>query len=287
MKRESPSTRDEQLIAGYSFDKRVDHSAKALKLLFIGDVVGATGMRAMLFGLPGMIKQYSPDLVVVNGENADKGYGIAPEQAEQLFSLGTHVITTGNHVWQNPEMVARLDSEQRVLRPANYPPSNPGHGVSVVTVQGRKVAVINLQGRTRMPSIDCPFRKLKELVRKLPTDVEAIMVDFHAEAVAEKEAFAFHVDGLVGAVIGTHTHVQTTDERILPKGTAYITDVGATCCGDSVIGFDPEISVARARTQMPIRNAPADGPALICGLLLELADGQAQSVERIRREAGV
>ena len=253
-------------------------------ILFIGDIVGPSGMRAIVGGgLRTMIKHYDADLTIVNGENADEKNGISPENARHIFAAGAQVITTGNHVWHNDEIRPLLDHEPNLLRPANYPPSNPGHGVCIVDSKGISVAVLNLQGRQRMHPIDCPFRKVKEMLRDLRSKVSIIIIDFHAESPDEKEAFAYHLNGNVSAVLGTHTHIQTADERILSGGTAYITDVGACCPQDSVIGFELETAIQRLLSQLPIRGTPADGLATIHGAVITIdpVNGRATHIRRI------
>lgn len=240
--------------------------AKDFTVLILGDIIGRSGVRAVVSCLSGLVKRYGADFVLVNGENAADGFGITPQIATQLFSAGVHVITTGNHIWQQREIFDYLDQEERILRPANYPGGNPGHGLCVVESRGVRVAVLNLQGRRRMYTIDCPFRKAKELLRKTTADV--ILVDLHAEATDEKEALAFSLDGQVNAIVGTHTHIQTADDRILPRGTGFITDIGACGPADSVIGFDPVISVERARSQLPLRNEVSDNLAVMHGAVV-------------------
>lgn len=252
-----------------------------LKALIIGDVIGAPGCRAIFMGLPALIKSKKPDLVVVNGENAADGFGITEELAERIFAAGAQVITTGNHVWQKHESYRYLSNEPRVLRPLNYPPGCPGHGYMELTVQGVDILVANLQGRDNMAAIDCPFRAADDLLRKSKARIK--LIDFHAESTREKEAFALDLDGKVSAIVGTHTHVPTADERILPKGTAYVTDLGATGPRNSVIGFRPDISVRRALTQLPIRNEVLDEPAVIRGVELDIdrTSGKALGIERV------
>jgi hypothetical protein len=261
--------------------------AKGFRALILGDVVGQSGCRAILLGLQGLIRKYSADVVVVNGENAVDGFGITPDIAAQIFKAGAHVITTGNHVWQKTELLAYLDTQEYILRPANYPSGVPGHGTCVVEVHGVKVGVMNLQGRVRMWSIDCPFRKAKELVRKMRQETKIIIVDFHAEATDEKEALGCYLDGDVTAIVGTHTHTQTADERVLPAGTAYITDLGMSGPRSSIIGFDPDIGVQRAITQMPLKNEVSNNPAWLQGIVVDIdtETGKALSVTRIREES--
>lgn len=263
--------------------------SERFSVLILGDVFGQPGCRALYVGLKPLIKSTGADFVVVNGENAADGYGITPEIADQLLAGGAHVITTGNHVWQKREILPMLGTSDRILRPANYPHCKFGKGHTVLEVKGRKVAVVNLQGRLHMSDIDCPFTVGRDAVRKLRDSTKIIIVDFHAEASEEKEAFAFHVDGLVTAVVGTHTHVQTADERILKGGTAYITDIGMSGPTGSVIGVDSEVAVRRSMTQMPLKMPPADTPATIHGVFLEIDpdSGKALSIRRVREQSRV
>lgn len=254
-----------------------------ITVLLLGDVFGQPGCRALFVGLKSLAKECRADLVVVNGENAADGFGITPEIADRLFASGADVLTSGNHIWQKREILPFLDSQERVLRPGNYPPGVPGHGSCIVEVKGVKVGVLNLQGRLRMGDLDCPFRVGADMVRKLREKAKVIVVDFHAEAPEEKEALAFYLDGQVSSVTGTHTHVQTADERIYPKGTAYISDIGMTGPVDSVIGCDMEISLRRSATQMPLKMEVSDTPAAIQGVKIEIdaASGKALSIERV------
>lgn len=255
--------------------------------LFLGDVIGQAGARAVFAHLKQIAKQVSADLVIVNGENASEGFGMTPETVTSLFDAGAMVITTGNHVWQRRELYSVLDDEPRLLRPANYPPGAPGHGSCVVEVRGIPVAVANLQGRKRMPTIDCPFRKATEMVRSLERQTSIILIDFHAEATDEKEAFAHHLDGSVSAVVGTHTHITTNDAHILPKGTAYQTDIGACGPGDSVIGFAPEISIRRAMTQLPLRNEVSGELVVLHGtaITIDVESGKAISIRPVFQQS--
>jgi 2',3'-cyclic-nucleotide 2'-phosphodiesterase len=253
-------------------------------VLLLGDVFGQPGCRALFVGLKGLRKEHRADMVVVNGENAAAdGFGITPEIAGQLFSSGADVITTGNHIWQKREVLGYLDSEERILRPANYPPGVAGHGTVVVDVKGTAVGVINLQGRVRMGSLDCPFRTAADLVRKLKEKAKIILVDFHAEAPDEKEALASYLDGQVTFIGGTHTHVQTADERIYPGGTGYITDLGMTGPTESVIGCSLDISLRRSETQMPLKMEVADNSASIQGVKVEIdrESGHTLTIERL------
>lgn len=254
-----------------------------MRILIVGDIIGKPGMRAVVSALKGLIRRYRADLVIANGENADDGFGINADLASQLFHAGVHVVTTGNHVWQHEKIAQLLEEHPKVLRPDNYPAGAPGSGVHVIEHKKGRVAVINLQGRDRMPAIDCPFRRFREILKRLGGSVAHVVVDFHAESTAEKESFGQYVDGDATVCYGTHTHVQTADERILPKGTAYITDIGACSVESSVIGFNAAISNRRVLTQLPLRNEVAPGQAVIHGLYVETVEDsmRAQSVERI------
>jgi len=259
--------------------------SKTLVALLLGDVCGQPGSRALFLGLHSLVKDYRADMVVVNGENAANGFGLNASLMEQFFSLGVAVITSGNHIWQQEDIRLLLDSEKRLLRPANYPPQAPGHGSVVVDVRNHKVGVLNLQGRQSMPSIDCPFRIGLEQVNRLRKQTNLILVDFHAESSEEKEALGLYLDGKVSAVVGTHTHVQTSDEKLLPQKTAYITDLGLCGPSESVIGSDPKISIAKQLTQMPMRSEISDTAPLLQGVCvtLDTSTGQALSIERISR----
>jgi len=256
--------------------------------LLIGDICGKPGSRALFLGLPQLIKKTRADVVVVNGENAADGLGINAEQVRQFLALGVQVITTGNHVWHQEDVYPLLESEPRLLRPANYPPQAPGTGSVVYEAGHAKIAVVNLQGRMQMAPIDCPFRTGLALVEKLKRQTPLVIVDFHAESCEEKEALGFHLDGKASVVFGTHTHVQTSDEKILPNGTAYITDVGMTGPLDSVIGSHPAIAIDRQLTQLPLRNEIADTPSYVQGVVcvIDARTGKALSITRISEQFG-
>lgn len=254
-----------------------------MRILILGDIIGQPGMRAVVSALKGLIRRYRADLVVANGENANEGFGITAALADQLLRAGVHVITTGNHVWHDEKVGELLDVRSEVLRPDNYPAGVPGSGVCVLERKQGKIAVINLQGRERMPSIDCPFRRFREIMKRLGNSLTHVIVDFHAESTGEKEALAHFVDGEATVFFGTHTHVQTADQRILPGGTATITDIGACSVPESVIGFRPEISNRRVLTQLPLKNEVAPGQAVIHGIFVESEDDsrKARSIERV------
>ncbi len=260
--------------------------AKIVKALMIGDVIGQPGMKALFAGLGPLVRSTRADIVIANGENAQGGFGIGKEEADRLFSIGVQVITTGNHVWERSGSAELLAATPLLLRPANYPPGAPGIGSAILEAGGAIWAVLNLQGREGMTPIDCPFRgadaALESIFAAAPEAI--VLVDFHAESVDEKEALGFYLDGRVAAVAGTHTHVQTADERILPKGTGYITDIGMSGPVDSVIGVRIDICVRRGLTQMPIKMESAEGEASISGALFTI-DGETKrclSVERIQ-----
>jgi hypothetical protein len=255
-----------------------------MRILFVGDVVGGVGRRAVQEGLAVLRPSLKPDLVIANGENAAGGAGLTPATAKEMFRAGCHVITTGNHVWDQRTIVPCLEREERLLRPANYPPGSPGRGCCIVeTSAGDPVAVINLMGRVFMPNLDDPFRAADALLEALPSGVRAIIVDFHAEATSEKMAFTCYLDGRVSAVFGTHTHVATADARILPGGTAAITDVGMTGPHDSVIGVEKLAVIRRFLTMQPTRYKPARGDVRLCGVVVDVSagTGRATRIERI------
>ncbi len=258
--------------------------ADTLNILFLGDIIGQPGSRAVFFHHQRLKKKYSIDFTIANGENAADGFGITPELASQFLSSGIDVITSGNHIWQKREILDMLNNDPRVLRPANYPNSVPGKGHNVYQVRNFKICVINVQGRERMYSINDPFRGVMDIIRTIKNETKVIVVDFHAEEPGEKEALGLYLDGKVSLLVGTHTHVQTADERVLPGGTGYITDVGMTGPSDSVIGFNPVVAAQRNITQMPLKMEVADTPAILCGVAAEIdpETGRCLSINRIR-----
>jgi len=251
-------------------------------VLFLGDVVGRTGRRAMDKFLPGLVKKHAPSLVIANGENAAGGSGITEDIGKELF-LQVDVLTSGNHIWDKKEALPYLGREPRLLRPANYPAVNPGRFSYVFQrSDGVRAAVLNLQGRVFMEPLDCPFRRADEEVAALAATTPIIIVDIHAEATSEKQALGWYLDGRVSAVVGTHTHVPTADERILPKGTAYITDVGMVGGRNAVIGISREQALQRFLTSRPQRFEPSrDGLFLSCVFIdIDPATGRALSIKR-------
>jgi metallophosphoesterase (TIGR00282 family) len=254
-----------------------------MRILFIGDIVGQPGRQMVAHHLKPLVAEYGVEMVLANAENAAGGFGITPSIGEELFSLGIDLLTSGNHVWDKKEAEGYLAKESRLLRPANYPEEAPGTGVHVLRKDERMLGVLNLQGRAFLPSIDCPFKAADREIAQLRQVTDTILVDFHAEATAEKQAFAWYVDGRVSAVVGTHTHVQTADERILPSRTAYITDVGMTGPHNSVIGIKPDDAIQKFITQMPRKFTLALGPAQLCAVVLDVGDdGRARSIQRVQ-----
>ena len=255
-----------------------------MKLLFIADIVGQTGIDLISRMLPSLVKQYRVDIVVANGENSDDGRGLMPDQVRLFSDLGVDVITSGNHIWDKAPLRKEMRQFNNLLRPLNYPPGSGGRGSIVIQTRLKiPVAVINLQGRTFMPPIDCPFRTADREIKNIKDRARIIFIDMHAESTAEKQALAWHLDGTVSAVIGTHTHVQTADERILPKGTGYLTDAGMTGAMDSVIGMATKVAIHRFITQTPQPYQLARDNLRFNGVLLEFnADnGHCVKIERL------
>ncbi len=261
-----------------------------MKILFIGDIFGRPGRNIVRKHLKSLLAEHAIDLAIANGENSAAGFGITGALAEEIFDLGIDVITTGNHIWDKREILEYFEMAdgnphspaRRVLRPGNFPPKMPGWGVYEGTTRaGIPYAVMNLQGRVFMTSNDDPFRKADELLQKISAKV--ILLDFHAETTSEKVAMGWYLDGRVSAVLGTHTHIPTADERVLPKGTAYQTDVGMTGPYDSVIGVKKELIIEKFLNNMPIRFEPAEGDVRLCGVVIDCdeATGRARSIQRL------
>jgi metallophosphoesterase (TIGR00282 family) len=257
-----------------------------MNILFIGDIFASTGRALVGRYLQDIISSEKIQLAVANAENSAGGFGITPLIAQELFSTGLDLLTSGNHIWDKKEIYDYLGREPRLLRPANYPADLPGQGwITIKARDGTEVAVINLQGRIHMPATDCPFRKADEILRSIDPKIKIRLVDFHAELTSEKEAMGWHLNGRVSAVLGTHTHVPTADERILPGGTAYQTDVGMTGPYDSVIGSDKNLALRRFLTGMPIRLESAKGGAELHATIVsvEPATGHAREIRRYTR----
>src|SRR5262249_36317611 len=236
-----------------------------MKVLMIGDVVAKPGRVAVLERIQDLREQHEIDLAIMNAENLAGGFSVTPQLCQELFANGIDVMTSGNHIFDKKEAIDYIRKQPRLIRPANYPPNTPGSGFWSGEVNDTRVAVINLMGRVFMPPSDDPFRMVDEFLGTLPNEPMVRLVDMHAEATSEKVAMGWHLDGRVSAVVGTHTHVQTADERILPQGTAYLTDLGLTGPIDSVIGVEPELAIQRFRTGMPNRFEPARGRARFQG----------------------
>jgi 2',3'-cyclic-nucleotide 2'-phosphodiesterase len=255
-----------------------------MRVFFAGDVFGKPGRRVLQEKLPQVVREHKIDYCVANAENAAAGFGLTPDLADELLRSGVDLLTSGNHIWDKKEILPYLAEQPRLLRPLNYPAETPGAGVHVGLARcGVRIAVLNLQGRVFMPTLDCPFRTGRSAIEKIRRDTPVILVDFHAEASSEKQAFAWYVDGTVSAVVGTHTHVQTADERVLPKGTAYLTDLGMTGPYDSVIGSVPELALDRFLKQIPVRLEPATKNPRLCGAVIDIDEttGRARSISRI------
>jgi len=256
-----------------------------LRLLMIGDIVGRSGRRAIKGNLSELKREFDLDLIIANGENAAGGSGITKDVAQELFFAGVDVLTMGNHVWNIKEAYEYINRESRIIRPANYPPGTPGTGSNVFETRRKvKVAVINLAGRVFLQSLDCPFRKVDEILPEVKKAAQVVVVDFHAEATSEKIAIGWYLAGRVSAVVGTHTHVQTADERILPGGTAYITDLGMTGPLDSVLGVKKEIIIEKFKSQLPQRFVVASGPYQFNAVIIDIDEytGEANFIQRIQ-----
>ncbi len=255
-----------------------------IRILYIGDIFGKPGRRTVKELLPGLKEEFSIDLTIANGENLAGGLGMTPDTANDMFEAGVDVLTSGNHLWDKKEIISHLAKEERILKPINYPPEVPGNDIYEIEIHGRKIVVLCLMGRVFTVTVDCPFRIMDTYLEKLIPEHPIIVVDFHAEATAEKQAMAWHLDGRVAALIGSHTHVQTADERILPQGTAYITDAGMTGPHDSVIGLRKEDGIERFLTQIPNRFNPAKENLMLNGVLISVDEkGAASDIQRIRK----
>lgn len=261
-----------------------------ISVLFLGDIIGRPGRKILEKYLRSLVKKHSPSLIIANGENAAGGLGITEKVGQELLNE-IDVLTSGNHIWDKKEALDYLAREPRLLRPANYPPQNPGKGTYVFEAAGGKIGILNLQGRVFMEPIDCPFRHSDEELKKLKASTPVIIVDFHAEATSEKQAMGWYLDGKVSAVIGTHTHVPTADERILPQGTAFITDVGMVGACNSVIGIRRDQAVKRFLTGRPQRFEPGKEGVFLSAVFVEVdpKTGKALSIRReiiIEEESG-
>jgi hypothetical protein len=255
-----------------------------MRVVFIGDIVGSVGRETVRKLLPWISDKYRPDFIIANAENAAGGRGLNAAIARDLFEWGIHGITMGNHTWDNREIFDFIDDEPRIVRPANLTPGVPGQGSMIVKNGNKELGVINLIGRTFLPPAEDPFRLADELIPELRKKTKCLLVDFHAEATSEKIAMGWHLDGKVSLVVGTHTHVQTHDQRILPEGTAYVTDAGMTGPRDGVLGMDKESVLYRFRTGLPARFTVAEGKWILSGVFVEIDEetGKAAQVQLIR-----
>ncbi|WP_071130439.1 TIGR00282 family metallophosphoesterase [Enterococcus timonensis] len=252
-----------------------------MRILFVGDVMGSLGRTMISNYLPKLKQKYRPQMTIVNGENAASGRGITEKIYKKLLQDGADLITMGNHTWDNREIFTFIDSANKMVRPANFPAGTPGVGLRIVQVNAEKLAVINLQGRALMNPLDDPFTKADELVAQAQKETSNIFVDFHAETTSEKQAMGWYLDGRVSAVCGTHTHVQTNDARILPKGTGYLTDVGMTGPFNGILGMKKEAVIDKFITSLPHRfEVVEEGDGLLCGAVLDLTlDGQCKKIQ--------
>ncbi|MCF6410642.1 TIGR00282 family metallophosphoesterase [Pseudalkalibacillus salsuginis] len=255
-----------------------------MRILFIGDIVGSPGRSMVETYLPKLKSKYQPTLTIINGENAAHGRGITEKITKNLKQWGAHAITMGNHTWDNKEIFTFIDDVPQMVRPANFPEGTPGKGYTFVKINEIEVAVINLQGRTFMPPLDCPFRKADEILEIVKNRTPFIFVDFHAEATSEKQALAWYLDGRVSALVGTHTHVQTSDNRVLPGGTAYISDAGMTGPYDGILGMSKEAVLKKFLTNLPVRFEVENGREQLSGVIIDLdrVTGLAKSIKRIQ-----
>jgi hypothetical protein len=272
-------------------------SSERLRVLVLGDVCAEPGRRAVTLALPGLREKLGIDFVIANGENVAGGYGVTPKLAEELFRAGVDCLSTGDHVFDRKEAWEYVAAERRVLRPLNYPPDAPGRGYAIYEVRSQRpetkdqngeasptrIAVVNLAGRVFMKPLDCPFRRAMPVVNDIVRETPVVIVDMHAEATAEKQAMGWFLDGKVSAVLGTHTHVQTADEKVLPGGTAYLTDVGMCGSFDSVLGMNKELSIRRLIDMVPLRLLPGRDDLRLNGAVvdIEVATGRALGIERL------
>jgi metallophosphoesterase (TIGR00282 family) len=255
-----------------------------VKILFVGDIVGKPGRQALSRELHRLVDRHTIDIVIANGENAAGGFGLTVEVAKELFGHGIHLLTGGNHIWDKKEQVSFILSDPRIIRPANYPAGAPGVGSAILTTPGGvKLAVLNLEGRVFMKTLECPFLVADREIERLKQETPIIFVDFHAEATSEKSALGWYLDGRVTALVGTHTHVQTADERILPQGTAFLTDAGMTGSFDSVIGMGKEETIHRFLTQLPAKFEVGKKDIRLNAVVIGVDEmsGKAVSIERI------
>ncbi len=255
-----------------------------MRILFIGDIVGRPGREMLERTLSSLKQQYHPNLIIVNGENSSGGKGISKKVVKFLFELGINGITLGNHTWDNKEIFEFIQDETKMIRPANFPEGTPGRGFTYIRYNDIEIGLVNLMGRTFLPPIDCPFRAADSIIEEMKKRTKIIFVDFHTEATSENLAMGWYLDGKVSAVVGTHTHVQTADERVLPNGTAYITDVGMTGPMNGILGVEREAVIKKFVTHLPVRfEVDTKGPSQLNAVVIDVnkATGKAEKIERI------
>lgn len=257
-----------------------------MRIMLVGDVVGRPGRKAFQEHTPLLRREKHIDVVVVNGENSAGGKGITQKALNDLYHGGADIVTSGNHIWDKKDVLEFIDREPFLIRPANYPEGAPGKGFCIYPFKAKNIGVINLSGRTFMPALDCPFQKAEQILREIERECDVILVDFHAEATSEKLALGWYLDGRVQCVVGTHTHVQTADERLLPKGTAYLTDLGMVGAWDSILGVKSEIILEKFLTARPVRFDVAEGSCVYSSLILEISEAtnQVTGIERILKK---
>jgi len=255
-----------------------------MKVLFVGDIVGSAGRRALKENLQALKLKHHPDFIVVNGENAAGGRGITEKIANEFFELGVQCITMGNHTWDNKDIFHFIDREPRLIRPINYPAGTPGLGSCTMKSNGKELTVVNAMGRTFLPPLDDPFSAVDDFLASEKKRAKAVLVDMHAEATSEKLAFGWYLDGRVSAVVGTHTHVQTNDDQVLPKGTGYITDVGMTGSREGILGMEREPVIKKFLTQLPVRFTADEGRYQFHAVIIDIDDttGLSKSIKTIR-----
>lgn len=256
-----------------------------MNIMMIGDICGKPGRTTAFYYIDELIAQYRVDLVLANGENSAGGVGITREVLEELLQHGIDVVTTGNHVWDKKEIYDFIDKTDKLIRPANYPPGTPGRGHLILPHKNSNIGIINLAGRVFMPQMDCPFRAADQILTEIQSRCDIIFVDFHAETTSEKMALAWYLDGRVSALVGTHTHVQTADERVLPQGTAFISDVGMVGPRDSVLGVDKDIVINKFLSGLPAKFSLAKGSTVFCAVIIEVDEitGKALAIQRIQK----
>ncbi|WP_196594723.1 TIGR00282 family metallophosphoesterase [Pectinatus sottacetonis] len=254
-----------------------------MRILMVGDICGRTGRTALLKYLPNLKKEKKIDAAIVNGENSAGGRGITKKTLDEMYRAGADVITSGNHIWDKREIINFIDNEPFLIRPANYPEPVPGKGYCIYPFKAKNIGIVNLSGRSFMPPMDCPFQKIDQILKKISRECQIIMLDFHAETTSEKIAMGWYLDGRVTCVAGTHTHVQTADEQILPQGTAYMSDLGMVGPRVSVLGMEKDTVIERFKSCRPARFEAAEGPAIFSALVIDIDDktNKASAVERI------